>query len=81
MTGAVAALWLTQPGAKGLAVLLRTELPEQASDCSGKASDTVDIDVWPGEDKTKLVLLTTTGSPFTILLFWKEIGVVGVTAM
>lgn len=68
MTGAVAALWLTQPGAKGLAVLLRTKLPEQASDCSGKAPDIMGMGVWPGEDNTTLVLLTTIGSPFTMLL-------------
>lgn len=66
-TGAVAALWLTQPGAKGLAVLLRTEFPEQESDCSGKAPGILGTGAWPGEDSTTLVLLTTTGSPFTML--------------
>lgn len=67
-TGAVAALWLTQPGANGLAVLLWTELATDESACSVKAPAIDGISVWLGEDNTTLVLLTTKGSPFNILV-------------
>jgi len=67
-TGAVAARWLTQPGANGLAVLLCTELAADESACSGNAPAIDGMGVWTGDDNTTLVLLTTKGSPFTILV-------------
>lgn len=82
-TGAVAARLLTHPGAKGLAVLLCTELAADESICSGNAPVSDGIGVWPGEDNTTLVLLTTKGSPFTILVLRELVlwGVYGATGV